>query len=727
MTATLQTSPAFDLTRLLSPRSVAVVGASTKPGSVGEAIFKNILHADFKGTVYPVNPKAESIGGVKCYSTLSQIVDPIDLAILIVPATVVPDVLLECAAAHVAGVVVISAGFKEVGGPGVELEKRVRQIAEEKGIALLGPNCLGFINTDPKVQLNASFAQTMPKPGNIAFISQSGALCTAVLDYAKGQNIGFSKFVSLGNKAVVNELDFLRALRDDPLTDVILMYVEDIADGVEFMQVARQVTGEIPKPKPIIAIKSGRTHEGAKAASSHTGSLAGSDDVYDAVFMQSGVLRVETVEELFQYGVAFSQQPLPKGNRVAIVTNAGGPGIMAVDAAIRHGLTLAPLEEKTKDILRKELPPTANINNPVDVIGDARHERYEAAIRAVAKDPNVDGVVVILTPQAMTDIREIGDVVANVADGMKMSPWTAKPILASFMGIVDVTEGVKILEKAKVPHYTFPEAAVRALAEMHLYQDKWLARPRTDVKTYPVQKDLVAKMLARIKTEKRTYLPQTEALEIFAAYGLPIAESKLAKSEEEAVALANKIGYPVVLKISSPAIVHKVDAGGVAVGIKDNVELSRAFRKIMSTAESLVGKDKIWGVDVQKMADKGIEIFIGSKRDPVFGPVIVFGLGGTYVEVFKDATFRVAPLRELSVRTMIETTKAGIILKGYRGQPGDIDKVAECIGRVSQLVMDFPEIEELDINPLIVYTSGNGARLVDGRIVLRGEIAPGVK
>jgi acetyltransferase len=455
--------------------------------------------------------------------------------------------------------------------------------------------------------------------------------------------------------------------------------------------------------------------------------LAGSDDVYDAVFMQSGVLRVETVEELFQYGVAFSQQPLPKDNRVAIVTNAGGPGIMAVDAAIRHGLTLAPLEEKTKDILRKELPPTANINNPVDVIGDARHERYEAAIRAVAKDPNVDGVVVILTPQAMTDIREIGDVVANVADGMKMSPWTAKPILASFMGIVDVTEGVKILEKAKVPHYTFPEAAVRALAEMHLYQDKWLARPRTDVKTYPVQKDLVAKMLARIKTEKRTYLPQTEALEIFAAYGLPIAESKLAKSEEEAVALANKIGYPVVLKISSPAIVHKVDAGGVAVGIKDNVELSRAFRKIMSTAESLVGKDKIWGVDVQKMADKGIEIFIGSKRDPVFGPVIVFGLGGTYVEVFKDATFRVAPLRELSVRTMIETTKAGVILKGYRGQPGDIDKVAECIGRVSQLVMDFPEIEELDINPLIVYTSGNGARLVDGRIVLRGEITPGVK
>ncbi len=720
MTAALRPSPTFDLARLLSPRSVAVIGASTKPGSVGEAIFKNILHADFKGIVYPVNPKAESIGGVRCYATISQINAPVDLAILIVPAPTVPDVLLECAAAGVAGAVVISAGFKEVGGTGAELEKRVRTIAEEKGIALLGPNCLGFINTDPKVQLNASFAQTMPKAGNIAFISQSGALCTAVLDYAKGQNIGFSKFVSLGNKAVVNELDFLRAMSDDPLTDVILLYVEDIADGRGFMEAARQVTGEISKPKPIIAIKSGRTNEGAKAASSHTGSLAGSDDVYDAVFMQSGVLRVETVEELFQYGVAFAQQPLPKGNRIAIVTNAGGPGIMAVDAAIRHGLTLAPLDEKTKNILRKELPSAANINNPVDVIGDARHERYEAAIRAVAQDPNVDGVVVILTPQAMTDIREIGGVVANVADEMKMSPWLAKPILASFMGIVDVSEGVKILEKAKVPHYTFPEAAVRALAEMHLYQEKWLARPRTDVKNYPVQKDLVRKIIDRIKMEGRAYLPQTEALEIFTAYGLPIAPNKLAKSEEDALKFANEMGYPVVLKISSPAIVHKVDAGGVVVNIKDGVELSRAYRKILSTAESLVGKDKIWGVDVQKMADKGIEVFIGTKRDAVFGPVVVFGLGGTYVEVFKDAAFRVAPLRELSVRTMIETTKAGILLKGYRGQPGDIDKVAECIGRVSQLVMDFPEIQELDINPLIVYSSGSGARVVDGRIVLSG-------
>lgn len=718
MSVIVKPAPTFDLTRVLSPRSVAVVGASRKPGSVGEAIFKNILHSDYKGIIYPVNPKADSIGGVKCYAALSQIKDPIDLAILIVPNTIVPDVLRECAAAHIPGVVVVSAGFKEIGGIGIELEQDVQRIAEEHGIALIGPNCLGFINTDPAVQLNASFAATMPKSGNIAFISQSGALCTAVLDYAKGQSIGFSKFVSMGNKAVVNEIDFLRALRDDPLTDVILMYLEDITNGREFIQVARHVTGEIPKPKPIIAIKSGRTFEGAKAASSHTGSLAGADDVYDAVFMQSGIMRVETVEELFQYAVAFSSQPLPKGNRIAIVTNAGGPGIMATDAAIRHGMTLAPLEEKTKEELRKTLPTTANVNNPVDVIGDARHDRYETAIKAVVKDPNVDGVVVILTPQAMTDIKEIGHVVANVQESMRLSPWTAKPLLASFMGIVDVSEGVKILEKVGVPHYTFPEAAVRALSQLYVYQAKWLSRPRTDVKQHAVQKELVRKIIDGARAENRAYIPQTEALQIFSAYGMPVIESHLAKTEEDAIAKARAIGFPVVLKIASPDIIHKVDVGGVAVGLADENAVSKAFRKIMNTAQSAQPKANLWGVDVQKMADKGIEVFLGSKRDPVFGPVLVFGLGGTYVEVFKDAAFRVAPLRELTIKHMIDSSKAGIILKGYRGQPGDIPKVEECVGRLSQLVVDFPEIEELDINPMIVYPLGNGARVVDGRILL---------
>jgi acetyltransferase len=711
-------APVQDLSRVLSPRSVAIVGASRKEGSVGEAIFKNLLAADFQGVLYPVNPKTDHINGVRCYPTIAAIDSPVDLAILIVPNTVVPAVLRECAAAHIPGAVVVSAGFKEIGGRGVELEEEIKQIAEQSGIALIGPNCLGFINTDARVRLNASFAATMPKPGNIAFISQSGALCTAVLDYAKGKGIGFSKFISMGNKASTNELDFLRALRDDPLTDVILMYVEDISHGREFIELARTVTGEIAKPKPIIAIKSGRTAEGAKAASSHTGSLAGSDDTYDAVFLQSGVLRVETVEELFDTAIAFSQQPIPKGNRVAIVTNAGGPGIMTTDATVRHGLQLATLSPETIDELKRQLPITANVNNPVDVIGDARHDRYEAALRAVVKDPGVDAIVVILTPQAMTNIREIGDVVASVAQSMKTTPWLAKPILASFMGIVDVSVGVAILEKAGVPHYVFPEATVRALAQMYRYQKNWLDRPRTEVKNYPVQKEVAQKIFERARLDGRLYLPEVESLKVFAAYGLPVLKSTLAATEEEALRFAQEIGYPVVAKVASPAIVHKLDAGGVIIGIQDAAELSQAFRKILKTAQALVGADKVWGVEVQQMADKGVEVFLGSKRDPKFGPVIVFGLGGTFVEVFRDVSFRLAPLREWTTRAIIEKSKAFKILQGYRGQPSDVAKVSECLGRLSQLVTDFPEIEELDINPLIVYPLGNGARVLDGRIVL---------
>ena len=713
--------PVLDLSRVLSPKSVAIVGASRKEGSVGEAIFKNLLRSDFQGVLYPVNPKATSIGGVRCYASVAEIIDPVDLAILIVPAPAVPAVLAECARKGIPGAVVVSAGFKEVGGKGVELENEVKEIARQNNIALIGPNCLGFINTDPNVRLNASFAQTMPKAGNIAFISQSGALCTAVLDFARGKGIGFSKFISMGNKAVANELDFLRALRDDPMTDLILMYVEDIVDGQEFIRLSRHVTGDAAQPKPIIAIKSGRTQQGAKAASSHTGSLAGSDDVYDALFLQSGVLRVETVEELFDYAVAFSQQPLPKGNRVAIVTNAGGPGIMATDAAIRHGLDLAQLAPETVKQLAHDLPPTANVNNPVDVIGDARHDRYESAIRAVMKDPNVDAVIVILTPQAMTNVREIGQVVANAAADMKKMPGVAKPILASFMGIVDVSEGVDILEKAGIPHYTFPEGAARALAQMYRYRKSWLDRPRTEVKQYAVNKAAARAVLDRARADRRTYLPQVEAMAVFEAYGLPTLKSRLAKTEDEAVVVAREFGFPVVLKIASPAIVHKLDAGGVILGLQNEADVRRAWNKIMEACVPLVGKEKIWGVDVQQMAAKGIEVFLGAKRDPKFGPVVLFGLGGTFVEVFRDVAFRLAPVREWSTRAIIESSKAAKILHGYRGQPGDIDKVAECIGRLSQLVVDFPEIAELDINPLAVYPAGKGAAALDGRIVLSND------
>ncbi len=711
----------LDLSRVLSPKSVAIIGASRKEGSVGEAIFKNLLGADFQGVLYPVNPKAASIGGVRCYASISEITDPIDLAVLIVPAPTVPDVLRECARKGVPGVVVVSAGFKEVGGAGVELERQVSEIARANNIALIGPNCLGFINTDPAVRLNASFAQRMPRKGNIAFLSQSGALCTAVLDFARGKGIGFSKFISMGNKAVANELDFLRALRDDPMTDVILMYVEDIVDGREFMDLSRHITGDAAKPKPIIAIKSGRTTQGAKASSSHTGSLAGSDDVYDALFLQSGVLRVETVEELFDCAVAFSQQPLPKGNRVAIVTNAGGPGIMATDAAIRHGLDLATLAPETEDQLKRDLPPTANVHNPVDVIGDARHDRYESAIRAVIKDTNVDAVIVILTPQAMTNVREIGQVVANAAADLKKLPGVAKPILASFMGIVDVSAGVEILEAAGIPHYVFPEGAARALAQMYAYRKSWLDRPRTQVKIYQVDQEAVRRVIARARAEKRNYLPQVEAMDVFNAYGLPTLKSRMTTTEDEAAAVAAEFGFPVVLKIASPAIVHKLDAGGVILNIKNEGELRKAYQKIMDACVALVGREKIWGIDVQQMSVKGVEVFLGAKRDPKFGPVLLFGLGGTFVEVLRDVSFRLAPIREWSTRAIIESSKAAKILHGYRGAPADIDKVAECIGRLSQLVVDFPEITELDINPLSVYAAGKGAAALDGRIVLSDQ------
>ncbi|MBA7669780.1 Peptidyl-lysine N-acetyltransferase Pat [subsurface metagenome] len=446
---------------IINPRSIAVVGATNRPGSVGLAVFRNILSAGFQGVLYPVNPKAKSVQSVKAYPALMDIPDEVDLAVIIVPAEVVCSVMEEAGQKRVKGAIVISAGFREVGGRGVELENCLKEVVRKYGIRLVGPNCLGIINNSEKVRMNASFATKMPKAGNIAFISQSGALCTAVLDYAEGRNVGFSKFISIGNKADVNEVDFLRYLKDDPDTDVILMYLEDITNGREFLETAREITWQAHKP--MLAVKAGRSAEGARAATSHTGSLAGSDNAYDAIFYQSGIQRVEGVDELFNYALAFAKQPVPKGNRVAIVTNAGGPGIMATDAAIRHNLKIAPLSEETKKKLKQVLPPTASIENPVDVIGDATHERYEAAIRHTLMDENVDGAIVILAPQAMTDILETAEIVPHVAKDID------KPVLCSFMGIVDVSEGIRYLEKQGIPNYAFPEAAVRSMASMAFY------------------------------------------------------------------------------------------------------------------------------------------------------------------------------------------------------------------------------------------------------------------
>lgn len=698
---------------IINARSIAVVGASNRPGSVGLAAFKNLLGAGYKGVLYPVHPKEKSIQGVKAYPALEAIPDPVDLAVLIIGAEQVPGVVRTAAARGVTGCLVISAGFKEVGGHGVALENRLKETVQETGIRIIGPNCLGIINTHPEIRMNASFARIMPKAGNIAFISQSGALCTSVLDYAAGRNVGFSKFISFGNKADINEIDFMRYLKDDPDTHLILMYLEDISDGHAFMEIGKEITYHAGKP--ILVVKSGRSKEGAKAAASHTGSLAGSDATYDAIFYQSGIQRVEGINELFNYAEAFSKQPLPRGNRVAIITNAGGPGIMTTDAAVRHGLTLATLSEETRAKLRENLPPTASLGNPVDVIGDATHERYEAAIRNVLQDEGVDGAIVILTPQAMTDILETAEIVPRVAADVN------KPILASFMGMVDVSEGIDHLQAHGIPNYVFPEAAARSMAAMVRFGERLATRDqRREITRLPCDEGRVADLIQRkLGSGEKAYMPEAEAYEIFAAYDLPVPRHRLIRSAGEIDAAVAEIGLPVVMKIVSPDIIHKSDAGGVKVNLATPEAVRRAYDEILANARRYKADARIEGVFMVEMAGKGIEVILGATRDPAFGPICMFGLGGVFVEVMKDVTFRLAPMWELSAENMIRQIKSYRILEGVRGNPpSDVEALKRCLMKLSQLAADHPEIQELDINPLIVYPEGGGCVVADGRILL---------
>ena len=698
------------LKALFEPTAIAVVGASPREGSVGQAVFRNLLFNGYTGILFPVNPNHRSVMGVKCYPGVQDIDDPVDLAVVIIPAPAIPQVLEQCAHKGISSAIIISAGFKETGREGARLEARLRQQAQDTGMALLGPNCLGLINTDPALSMNASFARTMAQPGNIAFMSQSGALCTSILDYARGNNIGFSKFVSFGNKADITENDLLHYLAADPHTQVILMYLEDLSNGPDFIRLARQITGEGDSCKPILAIKTGRTPEGASAAASHTGSLAGTDAVYDAIMAQAGVLRVDTVQELFDYAMAFGNQPLPAADRVAIVTNAGGPGILATDACVRQGLRLAAFHEDTRQALRQALPPEASINNPVDVIGDARHDRYEAALKAVLEDPHTDGVIAILTPQTMTDIEEVARVIAD------LSRRYDKPLFASFMGLVDVSPGVRLLRQHGVPHYPFPEDAARVFRAMHDYQ-QWLVRPRAAERIFEVDRGQVHRIFTQAREAGRHHLPEVEALEVLAAYGFPVLKSGLARQREDVVRISAEVGFPAVLKIASPDILHKTEVGGVAVGIEDLDQAEQTFDQMMESARQHRPDADLWGVHIQQLARPGRETILGATRDPKFGPLLMFGLGGIYTEVLKDVTFRLAPLRPLSARHMLEQIRGRALLEGVRGEaPADLDTLQECLERLSQLVVEFPAIKELDLNPVIAYPEG--AVVVDARIIL---------
>lgn len=697
---------------LFYPKSIAVIGASRQPGSVGQSLLSNLLGSRYQGIIFPVNPKAEGILGIKSYPRVLDIPDEVDLAVIVVPSHIVPTVLEECGDKGIKGAIIITAGFKEIGGEGTELERHVQEIMLKHDITLVGPNCLGVINTDRRSSMNATFGTQMPKEGNIAFISQSGALCVAVLDYAKEANIGFSKFISMGNKAGVAENELLRYLKSDPKTDVILMYLEDLIDGREFMAVAREMTTSRTRPKPIIALKAGRTLMGARAASSHTGSLAGSDKVYDAIFEQCGVMRVDTLEELFDYVKGFSSQPLPKGHNVAIVTNSGGPGILATDSCIRHGLNIAHLSRQTVRTLRKVLPQTASLHNPVDLIAEAQVEQYEAALKAILKDQKVHSAIVILTPTAFTKVDEIS------ASIVKAAKESRKPVLCCFLGVYDVSKGIEILEANGIPDYRFPESAARVLSEMTKFT-WWLKRPQTGIKTYRVKRIRVKEIIQSAKKEGRQSLLEQEAYEVLRAYGFPVIKSALARNEREAVEAAEKIGFAVVMKIASPDVLHKFDYGGVKLNLKNKEQVKRAYQDICESILRHKPDARIAGMTVEEMAPPGKEIILGMNRDAQFGPILMFGLGGIYVEALEDVSFRLAPIREYSAMAMINKTKTHKILKGFRGGPAyDIESIADCLKRLSQLVVDFEEIQELDINPLLVYEKGKGCKIVDARIII---------
>ncbi len=694
------------------PTSVAVIGASSRPETVGYAAFLNILRGGFKGPVYPVNPKAKSLLGVRAYPSVLDIPDPVDLAVIILPAPAVLSALEELGKKGTKHAVVISAGFKEVGGEGVAREKKLKEIVRKHGIRVIGPNCLGMIDTNPEVVLNASFALAFPRIGRLAFMSQSGALCTAILEYARVHDIGFSKFISFGNKADVTELDLLAALADDPLTSAILLYIEDLTDGGEFLRLAQRITSDAKNPKPILAIKTGRSAEGAAAAASHTGSLAGADEVYDAVMAQGGILRVETIEELFHYAQVFESQPFPQGRKIAIVTNAGGPGIMATDAAVRSGLTMTRFSAYTAKSLKNQLPPTANLKNPVDVIGDAQHDRYLAALEAVVADENTDMVFTIITPQTMTDLEEIAKTIAEIES------YSDKPMAVTFTGLSESAEAVQILRRQRIPHYGFPEAGVRSLEALARYAE-WIRRPKSKIKSFKVDRDAVGKVFETERAEGRLHLSEIRALEVLTAYGIPVAPFRLARDTKEAVEAGTALGYPLVLKIASPDLLHKTDVGGVVLNIKDEKSLVEAFEGMLSRIKAAQPQARIWGVTIQKMLPKGKEVILGSTRDPLFGPLLMFGLGGIYTEAFKDVAFRVAPIPEAMAGEMIGSIRSVKLLRGFRGEaPSDIDAAAECLLRLSQLVTDWPEIKEIDVNPLMIYEAGKGAVAVDGRIIL---------
>jgi acetyltransferase len=708
-----------NLDKIFKAKRIAVVGASDEDGSVGHALMDNLLNSDYSGIIYPVNIKRSSVHSIKAYKSVIDIPDKVDLAIIATPAQTVPGIVKQCGQSGVKGAVIISAGFKETGSEGEKMSKEILAIAQKYNIRLIGPNCLGFIK--PSLHLNASFASKMALPGKIAFISQSGALCTSILDWSVKNNVGFSHFVSIGEMLDVGFHDLIDYFGEDKNTSSILIYMESLTDARKFMSAARAVA----RNKPIILLKVGRSEAGAKAARSHTGSLAGNDAIFNAAFKRAGIIRVDTVVGLFHCAKALAMQPRPASNRVAVVTNAGGPGVIATDSLIFSGGGTAKLSSATIKALNKSLPSTWSKGNPVDILGDAKPERYRRAVEVCLNDKGVDAALVILTPQAMTNPTAVAQELVKIKNSRN------KTILASWMGGHDVARGREILEAGNIPVYRTPEDAIRSF--MHIYNysrniELLYETPATIPHAFKPKTAANKKLLTRVVEEKRDTLTEAEAKELMKNYQIPVAKNKIATSAKEASNFAAKIGFPIVMKILSPDIIHKTDSGGVCLNIGTKEEAVIAYNKIIKAARQHNPQADIQGVLIEAMQSKRYELLIGSNKDPIFGPAIVFGMGGVAVEVFQDTNVALPPLNMSLALRLIEETKVFKLLKGYRGMPGvDISSIQFLLYKFAYLLADFPEIKEIDINPFGVDEDEGivlDAKVVLDKNVIGKEIKP---
>jgi len=704
------------LESLFKPRSIAVIGASRRPATIGNKLFHNLLLQEFDGVVYPVNPNAEAVASVKTYPSVLDIPGTVDLAVIITPADTVSQIIEECGQKGVRIIVVISAGFGEIGGEGIKKQERLLAITRKYGMRLIGPNCMGIINTDLAVSMNATFSSVFPPTGNVALGTQSGALGLAILEYARNLNIGLSTFVSIGNRADVSSNDLLQYWKDDSHTDVILLYLESFGNPRKFARIARSITAN----KPILVVKSGRTSAGSKAAASHTGALATAEVASEALFAQTGMIRVDTLEDLFDAANLLSHQPVPSGRKVAILTNGGGPGIMTADACADRGLELPDLSDKTISEMSKFLPVRASITNPIDMTAEATAEQYGKALKLLADDDNFNIVIVIFIPPVVTDSASVATVIRETAPVFRSK---SKTLVASFMGSRGAHIDLGSTEGGYVPSYAFPESTATVLASACDYND-WLNKPKGKIPSFKdIQKEKAKALIKAVLKRGQVrplWLDHLSVIELFYLYGINSVPVRTAVTAEEAVKAAESLGFPVVVKLHSTSITHKTEVGGVLLDLRSPKEVNNAFTKIKKQLTDLGRENEMAGVSVQPMISKGVEVIVGMTEDPSFGPLVMFGMGGVQAELFRDVTFRIHPLTDVDAHEMIRSVKAHQLLTGWRGSKmTDIASLENLLLRVSAMIEDLPQIAELDLNPIKVLEQNKGYVVVDARIMLR--------